>query len=55
MHEMMSKGSKDALTFLIVTHFTHVKRVKSGVCGYVHNRDVNSYRLPYSVLGFKCH
>ena len=28
--KMMSKGSKEALTVLIVTH---VKRVKSGVCG----------------------
>ena len=30
---MMSKGSKEALTVLIVTHVTHVERVKSGVCG----------------------
>ena len=29
----MSKGSKEALTVLIVTHVTHVKRVESGVCG----------------------
>ena len=28
--KMMSNGSKEALTVLIVTH---VKRVKSGVCG----------------------
>ena len=28
MCEMMSKGSKEALTLLIVTHATHVKRVK---------------------------
>ena len=33
MSEMMSKGSKEALTVLIVTHVTHVGRVKSGVCG----------------------
>ena len=30
MCEMMSKGSKEALTVLIVTH---VKKVESGVCG----------------------
>ena len=30
MCEMMSK---EALTVLIVTHVTHVQRVKSGVCG----------------------
>ena len=37
--KMMSKGSKEALTVLIVTHVTHVERVKSGVCGYVYNTD----------------
>ena len=38
MCEMMSKGSKEALTVLIVTHVTHVERVKSGVCCfYLHN------------------
>ena len=38
---LMSKGSKEALTVLIVTHATHVERVKSGVCGlYVHNIDM---------------
>ena len=35
----LSKGSKEALTVLIVTHVTHVKRVESDVCGYVHNTD----------------
>ena len=30
---LMSKGSKEASTVLIVTDVTHVKRVKSGVCG----------------------
>ena len=25
--------SKEALTVLIITYFTHVKRVESGVCG----------------------
>ena len=34
MREMMSKGSKEALTVLIVTHVTHVERVKSGVCSF---------------------
>ena len=34
MCEMMSKGSKEALTVLIVTHVTHVKRVESGVCHF---------------------
>ena len=36
---LMSKGSKEALTVLIVTHVTHVKRVESDVCGYIHNID----------------
>ena len=30
---LMSKGLKEALTVLIVTYVTHVKRVESGVCG----------------------
>ena len=37
MHEcvkMMSKGSKEALTVLIVTHVTQVERVESGVCSF---------------------
>ena len=32
--KMMSKGSKEALTVLIVTHVTHVERVESSVCGF---------------------
>ena len=32
--KMMSKGLKEALTVLIVTHVTQVERVKSGVCGF---------------------
>ena len=28
------KGSKEALTVLIVTHVIQVKRVESGVCGF---------------------
>ena len=31
---LMSKGLKEALTVLIVTHVTHVKRVESGICGF---------------------
>ena len=31
---MMSKGSKEALTVLIVTHVTQVERVESGVGGF---------------------
>ena len=34
---LMSKGSKKALTVLIVTHATHVKRVEK--LHYVHNID----------------
>ena len=30
---LISKGLKETLTVLIVTHVTHVKRVESGVCG----------------------
>ena len=37
MCEMMSEGSKEALTVLIVTHITHVKRVER--LHYVHNID----------------
>ena len=38
--KMMSKGLKEALTVLIVTHVTQVERVESGVCG--------SYTIPYA-------
>ena len=34
MCEIMSKGSKEALTVLIVTHITQVERVESGICGF---------------------
>ena len=30
----VSKGSKEALTVLIVTHVTQVERVESSVCGF---------------------
>ena len=32
--KMMSKGSKEALTVLIVTHAIHVERVESSVCDF---------------------
>ena len=32
--KMMSKGSKEALTVLIVTHAIHVERVESSVYGF---------------------
>ena len=32
--KMMSKGLKEALTVLIVTHVSQVKRVENGVCGF---------------------
>ena len=38
--KMMSKGSKEVLTVLIITHVTQVERVESGVCG--------SYTTPYA-------
>ena len=37
MCQMMLKGSKEALTVLIVTHVAHVERVKR--LHYVHNKD----------------
>ena len=41
---LKSKGSKEALTVLIVTHVTHVERVKSGVCGlYTQYRYIQCY------------
>ena len=41
---MMSKGSKEALIVLIVTHVTQVERVEIGVC-------VDSYGCPRRFLG----
>ena len=35
--KMMSKGSKEALTVLIVTHITHVKGVKRSLKSFTHN------------------
>ena len=34
MCEMMLKGLKEALALFIFTYGTHVKGVKSGVCGF---------------------
>ena len=39
---LMSKGLKEALTVLIVTHVTHVERVESGVCGLYVTAEVSS-------------
>ena len=44
--KMMSKGLKEALTVLIVTHVTQVERVESGVCGFyatLHTELLNCY------------
>ena len=41
---LMSKGLKEALTVLIVSHVTHVERVESGVCGlYTQYRYIQCY------------
>ena len=37
--KMMLKGSKEALTVLIVTHVTHVEGSKIVFVAYVHNTD----------------
>ena len=37
MCEMMSKGSKEALTVLIVTHITHVEGVERSLNSFTHN------------------
>ena len=44
--KMMSKGSKEALTVLIVTPVTQVERVESGVFG--------SYTTPYADVSKLC-
>ena len=45
MCEMMSKGSKEALTVLIDTHVIHVKRVKR--LHYVYNIDTFNAMLKF--------
>ena len=42
---LMMKGSKEALTVLIVTHVTHVERVKR--LHYVHNIDTFNAMLKH--------
>ena len=37
MCEMMSKGLKEALTVLIVTHVTHVEGVERSLNSFTHN------------------
>ena len=46
--KMMSKGSKEVLTVLIVTHVTQVKRVKSGVCGFYTTLSTEYWHSSYS-------
>ena len=47
--KMMSKGSKEALTVLIVTHVTQVERVESGVYDfYVTLHTEYCYSICYS-------
>ena len=42
--KMMSKGSKEDLTVLIVTHVSHVEMVESSVCGlYTQYRYIQCY------------
>ena len=54
--KMMSKGSKEALTVLIVTHVTQVERVESGVCSfYATLHTEHCYSICYSCQkGRKC-
>ena len=50
------KGLKEALTVLIVTHVTQVKRVKSGVCGFyatLHTEYCNVTQFVTHVEGVK--
>ena len=60
----MSKGSKEALTVLIVTHVTHVERVESGVCScytssppkypvWVHNVLTNNFLNIQQIFNLK--
>ena len=52
------KGSKEALTVLIVTHVTQVERVESGVCSFyatLHTEYCNVTQFVYSCQkGRKC-
>ena len=51
--KMMSKGSKEALTVLIVTHVIQVKRVESGVCGFYTTLHTESLNLLLMLKGSK--
>ena len=54
--KMMSKGPKEALTVLIVTHVTQVERVESGVCSFyttLHTEYCYSFCYPCQ-KGRKC-
>ena len=51
--KMMLKGSKEALTVLIVTHVTQVERVKSGVCGFYATLHTESLNLLLMSKGSK--
>ena len=48
--KMMSKGSQEALTVLIVTHVTQVERVESGVLRLLRN---TAYRVTQFVTHVK--
>ena len=52
--KMMSKGSKEALTVLIVTHVTQVERVKSGVCSFYGTLHTELLNLLLMSKGRKC-
>ena len=52
--KMMSKGSKEALTVLIVTHVTQVERVKSGVRGFYATLHTELLNLLLMSKGQKC-
>ena len=55
--KMMSKGLKEALTVLIVTHVTQAKRVKSSVCGFYaicYSRQKGQNYTLYTVASHPC-
>ena len=49
----MSKGSKEALTGLIVTHVTQVKRIEIGVCGFYATLHTELLNLLLMLKGLK--
>ena len=51
--KMMSKGLKEALTVLIVTHVTQVERVESGVCGFCATLHTELFNLLLMSKGWK--